>query len=67
MNEIDPIQYGQLIAKVEMLESQVSEMSTDIKLLLAMANKSKGGLWVGMTLASLFGGLIHFLGEKLLK
>jgi hypothetical protein len=67
MNDIDPIQYGQLIAKVEMLESQVSEMSTDIKCLLAMANKSKGGLWVGMTLASLFGGLIHFLGEKFLK
>jgi hypothetical protein len=67
MNDIDPIQYGQLIAKVEMLESQVSEMSTDIKSLLAMANKSKGGLWVGMTLASLFGGLIHFLGEKFLK
>ena len=67
MNEIDPIQYGQLIAKVEMLESKVSEMSTDIKSLLAMANKSKGGLWVGMTLASLFGGLIHFVGEKILK
>ena len=67
MNEIDPIQYGQLIAKVEMLELQVSEMSTDIKSLLAMANKSKGGLWVGMTLASLFGGLIHFVGEKILK
>ena len=67
MNEIDPIQYGQLIAKVEMLESQVSEMSRDIKSLLAMANKSKGGLWVGMTLASLFGGLIHFIGEKILK
>jgi hypothetical protein len=67
MNDIDPIQYGQLIAKVEMLESQVSEMSNDIKSLLAMANKSKGGLWVGMTLASLFGGLIHFLGEKFLK
>ena len=67
MNDIDPIQYGQLIAKVEMLESQVSEMSNDIKSLLAMANKSKGGLWVGMTLASLFGGLIHFLGEKFFK
>jgi hypothetical protein len=50
-----------------MLESQVSEMSRDIKSLLAMANKSKGGLWVGMTLASLFGGFIHFVGEKLLK
>jgi len=59
MNDIDPIQYGQLIAKVEMFESQVSEMSTDIKCLLAMANKSKGGFWVGMVFASLFGGLLY--------
>jgi len=64
---VDPIQYGQLIAKVDMLESQVSEMSHDIKCLLAMANKSKGGLWAGMAIASLMGGVVHFFAEKFLK
>jgi hypothetical protein len=67
MNQIDPIQYGQLIAKVDMLESQVSEMSSDIKCLLAMANKSKGGLWAGMVFASLIGATLQFLSEKFIR
>jgi len=47
MAEIDPIQYGQIIAKVDTLETQVSAMQADVKQLLEMANKSKGGCgWV---------------------
>jgi hypothetical protein len=58
MAEIDPIQYGQLIAKVDSLENQVSSMQSDIKTLLEMANKSKGGFWVGMAIASGLSGLV---------
>jgi len=41
-------------------QSQV-EMERDIKELLALANKSKGGFWVGMAIASFIGGIIAFL------
>ena len=61
MSDIDPIHYGQLTAKVEHLEATVTELNRDIKTLLELANKSKGGLWVGMTLASFFGGLVTFV------
>lgn len=60
-NEIDPIQYGQLIAQVKNLQDKVDSMETDIKSLLELANKSKGGFWAGMAIASAIGGFITFI------
>jgi hypothetical protein len=60
-NEIDPIQYGQLIAQVQNLQDKVDSMEADIKLLLELANKSKGGFFAGMLIASAIGGLITFI------
>ena len=65
--DIDPIQYGQLITKVEFLEKELGDMRIDVKKLLELANQSKGGLWMGMAFASLIGDMLHFLGEKFLK
>jgi uncharacterized protein (UPF0335 family) len=65
--DIDPIQYGQIIAKVDTLEKEVSEIKADLKTLLELANRSKGGFWVGMTIASIFGGVIHFFAERMIK
>jgi hypothetical protein len=65
--DIDPIQYGQLISKVEFLEREVSDMRSDVKKLLELANQSKGGLWMGMALASLAGAVLQFVGEKMFK
>jgi len=58
MENIDPIQYGRLIAQVENLTTKVESMDTDIKELLALANKGRGGFWMGMTIASMFGGVL---------
>ena len=65
MENIDPIQYGRLIAQVENLTTKVESMDTDIKELLALANKGRGGFSMGMTIASMLGGgltwaLSHF-------
>ena len=65
--DIDPIQYGQLITKVEFLEKELGDIRSDLKKLLELANQSKGGLWMGMAFASLIGAMLHFLGEKFLK
>ena len=62
-NEIDPIQYGRLIAQVDNLTSKVDSMDNDIKELLALANKSKGGFWMGMTIASMAGGFITWVAS----
>lgn len=60
-NEIDPVQYGRLIAQVDNLTNKVDSMDGDIKELLALANKSKGGFWMGMTIASMAGGFITWV------
>ena len=44
MSDIDPIKFGLLIGQVKTLEAQVDDLQKDVKTLLALANKSKGGL-----------------------
>ena len=61
MSDIDPVKFGLLIGQVKTLEDQVAAMQSDIKELLALANKSKGSLWAGMTIASMFGGIVSWV------
>ena len=61
MNDIDPVKFGLLIGQVKTLEDQVAAMQSDIKELLALANKGKGGFWMGMTIASAFGGIVSWV------
>jgi hypothetical protein len=64
MSEIDPREFGKLEAQVEALQIEVHAMREDIKALLEMANKSKGGMFVGMAIASFAGGLITFIADR---
>ena len=63
MDNIDPIQYGRLIAEVEILKDKVEGMDKDIKQLLALANQSKGGFWAGMAIASGVGGFFTWIAS----
>jgi len=65
MTEINPIEFGRLQAEVQSLRNQIDSMQNDIRTLLEMANRSKGGLWMGMTLASAFGGAVTWLASHL--
>jgi hypothetical protein len=67
MSDIDARDFGRLEAQVEALNSQVSQLSTDVKSLLELANKGKGGFWMGMTIASFMGGVITFVADRLWK
>lgn len=64
MSEIDPREFGKLEAQVEALQIEVHGLRQDIKLLLEMANKSKGGFFVGMAIASFAGGVITFIADR---
>lgn len=61
MKDIDPYEIGRLTAEVQQLKQSQAIMEKDLKELLALANKSKGGFWVGMSIASFVGGVIAFL------
>jgi hypothetical protein len=67
MSEIDPREFGKLEAQVEALQNEVHALRQDIKALLEMANKSKGGMFVGMAIASIVGGVISFIATKVMR
>jgi hypothetical protein len=64
MSEIDPREFGKLEAQVESLQNEVHAMRSDIKQLLEMANKSKGGLWAGMAIVSMLTSVGTFIVDK---
>jgi len=61
MTEIDPREFGRLEAEVHSLRNQVAALQQDVRKLLALADRSKGGLWAGMTIASMLGGLVSWV------
>jgi len=67
MSDIDARDFGRLEAQVEALQTEVHSLSKDVKSLLELANKSKGGFWMGMTIASTVGGILTYVGERLFK
>ena len=67
MSEIDARDFGRLESQVETLQGQVTQLSTDVKALLELANKGKGGFWMGMTIASFMGGIVTFVADRIWK
>ena len=59
--EIDPVKYGVLWERVQNMDKKMDKMESQIAELLELANKSKGGFWVGMTIASGVGGLVSWI------
>jgi hypothetical protein len=65
MSEIDLREFGKLEAQVEVLQSEVHALREDVKLLLEMANKSKGGLWAGMAVVSAVTSIGTFIVDRM--
>lgn len=65
--KIDLVRYGVLWQKVEGYEERFNSMSKkmdkmeeQLEELVALANKSRGGFWMGMAIVSGISGLISF-------
>jgi hypothetical protein len=67
MDDVSAREFGRLEAQVEALQTEVHTLSKDVKCLLELANKSKGGFWMGMTIASFVGGGITFFMDRVFK
>ena len=66
-DEIDLVKYGVLWERVQQMDKKIDKMERQIDQLLELANKGKGGFWMGMTIASMVGGAVtwaagHFKG-----
>lgn len=60
-NGVDLYKYGKLVAQVEAMEKKIDKLESGMEELLALANKSKGGFWMGMTIASGVGGIVTYI------
>ena len=61
MSESDPVKYGVLWHKVEKMEEEVSELRKDMKTLIAMAERSKGGMFMGMAIVSALSSVMGYI------
>lgn len=59
--ELDPVKVGVMWQKVETMEKEVSELRDDVKQLLALANKGRGGFWAGMAFVSAASSAIGYI------
>jgi hypothetical protein len=60
-NEIDLVKYGVLWQKVQDMDKKVDKMERNVEELLALANKGRGGFWMGMTIASSVGAFLAWI------
>ena len=63
-NEIDLVKYGVLWQKVHDMDRKVDKMERQLEELLALANRSRGGLWIGMSIASAFSAFVGFVASN---
>jgi uncharacterized protein YigA (DUF484 family) len=68
--ELDPVKYGVLWNTVENNEKQlelmsqkIDKMESKLEELVALANKSRGGFWMGMAIVSAISGAIGLFGS----
>ena len=64
-NDIDPVKYGVLWQKVQDLDKKMDKVERQLDELLALANKGRGGFWMGMTIASMIGGVFTWVASHL--
>lgn len=64
-NEIDLVKYGVLWQKVQDMDKKVDKMERNVEELLALANKGRGGFWMGMTIASSVGAVVAWLASHM--
>ena len=60
---VDLYKYGKLVAQVEAMEKKIDKLESGMEELLELANKSKGGFWMGMVIASIVGGIVTFITQ----
>jgi hypothetical protein len=63
--EIDLFKYGQVVAQVNAMEKKIDKLESGMEELLALANKGRGGFWVGMMVVSAISSIVGFLAHWL--
>jgi len=58
---IDLVKYGVLWQKVQDMDKKMDKLERNVDELVELANKSKGGLWFGMSVVSGVSAVVGFI------
>jgi hypothetical protein len=68
MSDIDLFKYGQLVSQVDSMEKKIDKLEKGMDELIALANKGRGGFWMGMmvvsAISSIVGFIAHYVSQK---
>lgn len=67
MSDIDLVKYGVLWQKVESMEAKIDKMETQLETLIELANKGRGGFWMGMTFVSVVSTIMGYFTHNWTK
>ena len=62
-SEIDLVKYGVLWQKVESMEAKIDKMEAQLETLIALANKGRGGFWMGMLFVSAISSIVGYVSH----
>jgi hypothetical protein len=63
----DPYKYGKLVAQVEAMEKKIDKLEAGMEELLALANKGRGGFWMGMIVVSAISSIVGYITHNWLR
>jgi hypothetical protein len=63
LENFDMFKFGGLVNQVENLQQKVDKLEEGMEELLALANKGRGGFWMGMAVISAFSTFIGFISH----
>jgi hypothetical protein len=61
--DIDLVEYGSLLQKVQDLDKKVDKLEAGMDELLALANKGRGGFWAGMMIVSAVSSAVGYVSH----
>ena len=61
--DIDLVEYGSLLQKVQDLDKKVDKLEAGMEELLALANKGRGGFWAGMMIVSAIASVTGYIAH----
>jgi hypothetical protein len=66
-SEIDLVKYGVLWQKVESMEAKIDKMEAQLETLIELANKGRGGFWMGMVFVSAISTVMGYFSHHWTK
>lgn len=65
MSEIDPIEFGKMLARLDDQDRQIAKLNENVERLLALANQGKGGLFTLTSIGAIVGAVLAELARHL--